>query len=281
MTMRRTPLLLLAILPLSACKLNLPPVDESADEGQVEAETGEPEGEEGVGEPPDEPGTTFVVPGDTIFGDCDPWLQDCVEGEKCVPYSSDGGPWNANRCVQVNGDGQPGDACSWAGISDGSDSCGASSHCWDVMEVDGQLQGVCTPFCQGSADSPQCGPNTACLIANEGSINLCVATCDPLTQDCGSGLGCFWANNNFQCIFTAGDILGGEPCGYINDCAPGHLCATADVLPACNGSACCTPFCDLVDPYCANPATQCAAFFEEGTAPPNYEGVGVCIMPGA
>jgi hypothetical protein len=278
--MRRTPILLLSTMALSACKLE-PVLDEGQADGQAETETGEP-GEEEVGDPPDDPGTTFVVPQDgPVFADCDPWMQDCPAGEKCVPFSNDGGPWNANRCVQIKGDGQPGDTCSWDGISEGSDSCGADSHCWDVMEVDGQLQGVCTPFCQGTADNPLCGPNTSCLIANEGSINLCVTTCDPLAQDCGPGLGCFWATNAFQCIFTAGEIMGGEPCGFINDCAPGHLCTAADVLPGCNGSACCTPFCDLLEPQCGDPATECSAFFEEGMSPPGYESVGVCVMPGA
>lgn len=282
--MRRIPFWLLAMITLSACESKLPLLaDDSEDDGEPETETGEP-GEEDVGDPPDEeePGTTFVIDSDgPVIADCDPWAQDCPEGNKCVPYSSDGSPWNANRCVPIQGDGQPGDTCSWDGITEATDSCDASSHCWDVMDVDGQLQGVCTPFCDGTADNPICGPGTACLIANEGSITLCVATCDPIAQDCGTGFGCFWASGNFQCIFTAGEILAGEPCGYINDCAPGHLCATADVLPECNGSACCTAFCDLEEPHCGNPSTECTAFFEEGTAPPNYESVGVCVMPGS
>jgi hypothetical protein len=287
--MRTIPMWLLAIstLGLGACKEPIPlDVGDGNEEGpDPETETGEP-GDE-LGDPPEEEGeedTESFVPDneDLIVEDtCDPWAQDCPAGEKCVPYSSDGGPWNANKCVLVMGDGQPGDTCTWGGISEATDDCGADSHCWDVMDVDGQLQGVCTSFCDGTADDPLCGPETACLIANDGSINLCVATCDPLIQDCGAGLGCFWANDNFQCIFTAGDILSGEPCGYINDCAPGNLCATADVLPSCNGSACCTPFCDLTSPTCVDPDTECSAFFEEGTAPPNYESVGVCIIPGA
>lgn len=280
--MRTIPFWLLAVttLGVSACKTPLSVGDELAEE--VETESGDTDDE--VGDPPGDdgkPGNFVPDLGNTVEPACDPWAQDCPAGEKCVPYSNNGGPWHANKCVPVNGDGQPGDTCSYDGITLATDSCGADSHCWDVMDIDGQLQGVCTSFCDGSADNPICGPETACLIANEGSINLCVATCDPLSQDCGTGLGCFWANDNFQCIFTAGEIMGGDACGFINDCAPGHLCATADVLPACSGSACCTPFCDLTSPTCADPATECSAFFEEGTAPPNYESVGVCIMPGA
>ena len=37
--------------------------------------------------------------------DCDPYAQDCPEGEKCVPYASTGSDWNANKCVAIMGDG--------------------------------------------------------------------------------------------------------------------------------------------------------------------------------
>ena len=242
------------------------------DEGDQDPESSSGATEDGVEDPSTtEEGdlSTFVQPKDGGVDDCDPWAQDCPEGEKCVAYSSDGGNWNANKCVTINGDGQPGDVCTWDGITVGTDSCGAGSNCWDVMDVDGQLQGTCTAFCSGSVDNPSCAPESACLIANEGSINLCIATCDPIAQDCGSGLGCFWGGDDFQCIFTAGEIMGGEACGFLNDCAPGHLCAGADVLPACAGTACCTPYCDLATPECGDPQTQCTAFFDEGTAPPD------------
>jgi hypothetical protein len=213
--------------------------------------------------------------------ECDPFMQDCPEGEKCVPYGSTGGNWDANKCVAVTGSGTAGDTCTYGGTTSADDDCDATSHCWDVQDVDGQLVGTCTSFCTGTADSPTCDPGTSCLIANDGSINLCIQTCDPLLQDCGPNLACFWANNDFQCIFTTQDIPTGEPCGYINDCAAGNTCLNAEVLPNCNGSACCGSFCDLSDPTCITEGTQCSAFFEEGMAPPGYDQVGVCIIPGA
>lgn len=230
-----------------------------------------------------ETSTTFTFVPDDIDdgGSCDAWVQDCPGGEKCVPYATDGGNWNANKCVPIVGDGQIGDACSWDGTVSATDSCGADSHCWDVQLVDGEPIGVCTPFCAGSPNDPICGPGTSCLIANEGSINLCVRSCDPLLQECGEGLGCFWSSNDFQCIFTAGLIMADQPCGFINDCAPGHLCAAAELLSECAGASCCTPYCDLADPVCPNGATECVGFFEQGTAPPTYEDVGVCVIPGA
>jgi hypothetical protein len=243
-------------------------------------------GGDGDGDGDGDPTTTTMggfVPDEDFGGvsECDPWTQDCPMGEKCVAYGSTGGNWDANKCVAVTGDGAAGDTCTYGGVVEATDDCDANTHCWDVMDVDGQPIGVCTAFCTGTADNPMCEPGTSCLIANDGSINLCITNCDPLLQDCGSGLACFWANGNFNCIFTTQDIPLGEPCGFINDCIAGTGCLTAEVMPNCNGSACCGSFCDLGDPTCPQAGTECSAFFEEGMAPPGYESVGVCIIPGA
>jgi hypothetical protein len=222
----------------------------------------------------------YALPADVgPIEECDPFAQDCPDGEKCVPYASSGGVWDANKCVPVTGDGAPGDPCTWGGIVEATDDCGADSICWDVMDVDGQLIGVCTPLCPGTADMPECDPGSSCLIAYDGSVTLCLADCDPLAQECGDGLGCFWDGYGFHCIFTTDDIPTGEPCSYINDCAPGNLCADAAALPACDGQACCAAYCELSDPVCAVMGTECIAFFEEGLAPLGYENLGVCAIP--
>jgi len=253
--------------------------DDTSDSGDGDGDTGG----DGDGEPTTTGVTQGFVPDEDFGGvsECDPFMQDCPEGEKCVPYGSTGGNWDANKCVAVTGDGAEGDTCTYGGVVEATDDCGDGLHCWDVMDVDGMAVGVCTAFCTGTADNPSCGPGTSCLIANDGSINLCVTNCDPLLQDCGSGLACFWANGNFNCIFTTQDIPLGEPCGFINDCVAGTGCLTAEVMPNCNGSACCGSFCDLSDPTCPQMGTECSSFFEEGMAPPGYENVGVCILPGA
>jgi hypothetical protein len=220
------------------------------------------------------PSTDYVS-----LSECDPFWQDCPEGEKCVPYGSTGGNWDANKCVPIFGDGQAGDPCLYGGTVEATDDCGAQSLCWDV---DDEGVGVCTEFCQGTPDDPICPMGTSCLIANSGSINLCVSTCDPLMQDCGPGLACYWANTAFFCLFTTQDIPLGEPCGYPNDCAGGLVCLTADVLPNCDGSSCCGSFCSVMEgAACPEMGTECSAFFEEGMAPSGYEDVGICILPGA
>jgi hypothetical protein len=211
--------------------------------------------------------------------ECDPWAQDCPEGEKCVAYGSTGGNWDANKCVQVLGDGQQGDPCMYGGTVESTDDCGEDTWCWNV-NMDGV--GTCTPFCTGTPDDPVCDPGYGCSIANNGSINICLLACDPLLQDCEGDNVCYYDfSGNFVCAFAADMIPAGEPCGFINDCAPGNVCLSAEVFPECAGASCCGEFCDLADPTCTIAGTECAPFFEEGTAPPEYEDIGVCIIPGA
>jgi hypothetical protein len=214
--------------------------------------------------------------------ECDSFMQDCPDGEKCVPYGSTGGNWDALKCVPVTGDNAPGEPCTYGGVVEATDDCDATSHCWDVHDINGEAIGVCTPFCTGTADMPECPPGSQCLISGSGVINLCISTCDPFLQDCGEGLACFWANNGFNCIFTTQDIPSGEPCGYINDCAKGNICVTAETLPSCAGAACCSPWCQLGQgdlPCEVIPESTCVPFFEQGMAPPGYENVGVCLLP--
>ena len=226
--------------------------------------------------------TTDFVPDHDLYGEsCDPWSQDCPDGEKCVPYGSSGGAWDANKCVPVLGDRGVGEDCVYDGIIAATDNCDETSHCWDTIDVDGELVGTCLAFCTGTPDDPMCAPGSVCLLSSEGSITLCIPTCDPLAQDCDPGLACYWNHQGFNCIFTTEDIELGQPCGYINDCAAGLTCLSAEVMPDCEGASCCSSFCalDLGDAECAGlPGTVCSSFFPDEPVP-GYENVGVCILP--
>lgn len=149
-----------------------------------------------------------------------------------------------------------------------------------VITLDGEWIGTCREFCGGTPDTPECPMGTHCVVDSNGHINMCIPDCDPLLQDCGSGNGCYWTGAKFECVITNPDLPTGEPCGFINDCAPGHLCASAETLPSCDAASCCTPFCDLEVGDCeALPGTSCVPFFAEGQAPWGYELVGVCTLP--
>src|SRR5690606_441875 len=78
-------------------------IDETSESGMVDTETDTDDGSE------DTSVTTgsFYAGPDIDFGsnsECDPFEQDCPEGEKCVAYASTGGNWDANKCVPINGD---------------------------------------------------------------------------------------------------------------------------------------------------------------------------------
>lgn len=216
---------------------------------------------------------------DAPQGPCDPFMQDCAEGEKCVPYASSGGGWDGHKCVPVLGDGGVGEACTYTNPLDALDDCDANGYCWGIGEDD---MGTCHAFCMGTPDDPVCPPGSTCLISGSGSLGLCFIDCHPLLQDCpNESTACYWSSGSFQCSLTSEDLPPGAPCGFINDCAAGQLCTTSEVLPMCNGAACCSPFCALGqgDEACAVvPGTSCLPFFEEGAAPPGLDDLGLCYL---
>jgi hypothetical protein len=178
------------------------------------------------------------------------------------------------------GDQAPGESCWWGGLVEATDDCDETSLFWDVMEVDGELLGTCRAFCMGTPDTPECPEGFACPISADPTAPVCLPMCDPLVQDCAPGLGCYWTISWFMCTSTTQNIPAGQPCGFINDCAAGLSCIDASVLPACEGAACCTPFCELMlgDAECeAVVGTTCVPFFEQGAASPGYDDVGVCL----
>jgi len=230
------------------------------------------------GNPGDE--GTFIPMGDVEPPQCDPFAQDCAAGEKCVPYvSGDGTTWDANRCVAVTGDGIAGAACTTQGLADPSDSCDADHLCWELVHVDGALNGTCRPFCTGDAETPVCADDALCQIDNAGSVNVCVGRCDPLEQSCGDSLGChITGGEDFFCQPTSGGYVEGEACVYANDCYPGLFCAAGATVPDCTDGGCCTPYCDLTEsPTSCASGTECIAFFDP--SPAHYIDVGVCLTP--
>lgn len=221
-----------------------------------------------------------IIPKDDVMPeDCDPYQQDCPEGEKCVPYGPENGSGWENKCVPIMGQGEPGDPCWYV---DATDDCGEGSVCWAVEDVNGELVGTCHALCGGSPDNPECPDGSICAMGADSSLAVCTIPCDPLLQDCPNALGCYWTSFEFQCVTPTLDLPTGAPCGFINDCAIGHNCTAAEALPSCDGSACCAPFCELGlgDEQCeALPGTSCLPLASEGQAPAGNEHVGLCISP--
>jgi hypothetical protein len=171
--------------------------------------------------------------------------------------------------VPIIGNDELGAACTSAGPIEATDSCDELGICWNAQEVDGQLVGVCTQFCEGAPDAAECPEGFACVIANQGSINLCIDVCDPLGQDCPDGLGCYFLDGSFVCA-PGSDSPIGEPCRFTASCTNGSYCVVGELLPDCAAASCCAGLCSLTEPSCEQPGTECVAFFD-GEPPAGFE----------
>jgi len=230
-------------------------------------------------------GAFIAEPDGGVEGQCDPMAQDCPDGEKCTAYGSvEGSPWDANKCVPATGDGQVGDPCDIEGGKyTGIDNCAVGFICL-LTDNDG-FGGVCVEFCNTNQECPESDGN--CAIYNDGSLPICLITCDPLLQDCPEGQGCYnSAGDDFVCYKYSGEGGEGAPgdeCNYVNQCQPGTICLAPDSVEGCGAEAgCCSPYCDLDEPNPSegcNPTEECTPYFEEGAAPPGLENLGVCAIP--
>jgi len=217
---------------------------------------------------------------------CDIYEQDCLPGEKCVPYSPSADPaeLSGHICVPVLGDTPVGEPCSFDGWATPTDDCDADGLC--LAGPDGA--GICQAFCAGEpgGDGPWCDPGSSCYGFGS-AIGVCTLSCDPLLQDCQDG-ACYLTGSldyqagyyDFQClpVFDPGAPAG--PCELANDCAPGSVCLEGAVIPGCASARCCTPLCDLAEPNCAAlPNSECQPSVEEGQG----WGLepGVCVIPGS
>lgn len=231
-------------------------------------------------------GTTTMMMG----GMCDPKIQDCGPGEKCVAYDSPEGMdmyWDANQCVpEPMNPAAEGDTCNInMGESpfSGLDNCGAGTICLNFDFMTGQ-GGTCTAYC-GAGNT--CDQDEVCVeSANMGVLPICLPACDPLTQDCSDGQGCYGdpSLDGFIC-FTPdpGDETGMDdsPCEFTNACLPGFSCQAADTVADCQGGmGCCTPFCKVSEGDGPCDATEACVPFYPMDPPPGLEDVGVCVIPG-
>lgn len=209
--------------------------------------------------------------------ECDVIEQDCPEDEKCMPWANDGSSiWNASRCAPV--DANPasiGEPCevegsAWSGI----DSCDVSQMCFYVGKDN---TGTCVGFCGGSAQDPICPDGQSCSVTNDGTLPLCLPSCDPLQPTCPEGEGCFPAlDDTFVCLPAPTESIASTfTCHLSGGCEPGTICLPTQFLPECeDDGGCCTTYCDLDDPVCP-PDLECLPFFEEGSSV-DFDHLGVC-----
>ncbi|MBX7077935.1 MAG: hypothetical protein K1X88_02035 [Nannocystaceae bacterium] len=230
------------------------------------------------------------VPGFDQGGDvdCSLWQQDCPRGQKCMPWANDGGnSWNSTRCTPIAPDPHDvGEPCTveGSGVS-GIDDCRLGAMCFDV-DPD-TLMGTCVALCTGSPNDPQCaGTCEFCTISDEGSLTVCLPTCDPLAPSCDDDEVCVAIDDGFQCAPIPNLTAGlGEPCEFPNQCTAGLQCIAADVVGGCgDGISCCSPVCDTAAGFDCDavlPGTVCVPWYaqppSDGCVTPT---LGVCALPG-
>jgi hypothetical protein len=171
--------------------------------------------------------------------DCDPITdQGCQAGQNCSMVSQ-----TALGCVPAG-----------TALIDQPCGQGAGADCADgvCLSADG-VNYTCAQFC--SAQNNTCPAGRPCNIGMQGSdYTFCGAlpvACDLLAQDCPNNQGCYMIDQagTTDCAPSQGKTAG-QPCSYLNDCAPGHICG--------NNPGTCYQICNLGGgaPACATGQCQ-------------------------
>lgn len=229
-----------------------------------------------TGGPPDEPTT-----GEQAL-DCDPWLQDCAEGDKCTHYNTMGLDTHvdATECVPVPPMPVPtGGICkATGGFGAGDDDCGRGEFCYFLG---GDEIGVCVPLCGGSLAHPLCPEGSHCSQGFGAALYMCLPECDAFAQDCLEGANCTPNAYGFVCALDTsgeeGQIYDG--CDAANGCDPGLMCAPPGSAPDCAGGSdgCCLPLCAIDGTPCPD-SLECLALYDP-EAQPELALAGVCATP--
>lgn len=222
---------------------------------------------------------------------CEPWKQDCLEGQKCNWYSVDsGGAWDDSKCFPLmDAPAAVGEPCFVIdNFLSGIDNCERGAMCWNTDPETGNT-GTCVALC-GCPDTHDCPTKSSCWVFSS-NLSLCFESCNPLTQDCLTpGDLCtlsFGYGNGFQCAPDASGDQGQahDPCEYLNECDPGSLCVSTDSAAECDPQApgCCEPFCDTSLPNtCPGQGQECLPVYVDGDFlfNPEFPNAGLCTLPG-
>jgi len=218
---------------------------------------------------------------------CDVWMQDCEDGQKCMPVDMNVDGYNdANQCVPVDANPKEvGESCSQA---DGGliDNCRKGAQCMTELSMGEAIEGICVALCGGTPSAPTCDDGKSCAIWQGGIEPWCVEKCDILAQDC--------TTPGWMCSYAAMDSAGcvvdmSGPTGAKNDpcacdpgcCDPGLFCFPAGQLAMCDSASCCTEYCDVKAPDCsgAGGGEECVPSGNIIGPVPGLEDVGICIIP--
>lgn len=228
---------------------------------------------------------------------CDPWCQDCKDGQKCIPAIRTVDPPDAT-CVPVPPvPKQQGELCSSEGTV--ADECAKGLAC---LGTDLQLKGsVCAQLCTGTPKDPKCANDAErCFLSSNDALAVCLPVCDPLAQDCPYPGDRCWLHDpdcadaaclpmglrgTTNCILDpAPDTVYNSTCFKQHTCSAGQACLASDHMAACvDPVGCCSPLCDLNDQQFVCPDSdkgmKCLRVFSAEATPAKLAHLGVCRLP--
>lgn len=181
------------------------------------------------------------LPAAPIMPVCDPFAQDCPDGQRCHMVFDNG--WG-ERCIPMPAEPTGLDeVCAQAiGGVRGNDSCAPRTLCafWGLPRSTPQER-RCRALCQRN---DECGPDEACLLlGGDTRTGGCVPKCDPVANDCQEGTRCIVLRATAEgesatlCALP-GDGAIGDACRVDGDCAEGTCQAGSAV-----GESRCRAFC--------------------------------------
>ncbi|MDC0667799.1 hypothetical protein [Nannocystis radixulma] len=230
------------------------------------------------GTPPPQP-VPDVGPGPAF--ECDPWQQDCPEGQKCNLYSLDGDKeLDGAKCVPlVDPAQQQGELCfAEDGYGSGLDDCDAGLVCWDVAPSGA---GHCVKMCDSGAGTATCPEGQLCTQGFGDFNSMCLSPCNPLEQYCIEGELCASGSAGYVCAPDASGVEGQiyDTCKAANACDRGLMCAPPEAAPGCTAGpteGCCLPFCE-VGGVCPD-GLECIGLHDPEQQP-GLDAIGMCATP--
>jgi hypothetical protein len=202
--------------------------------------------------------------GGTCYASCNPNLNNCTGGYRCVALQGGGGacfPPGGKQLGEVCSDPTEcasgliciGDQnvahCERACDPSQPGSCGSGYMCADIGGGEG--------FCIEAASEGQSCTDRYCFdgltCVGDGTNYTCHRVCNPdVANSCGETQTCFELSDGSGACFPRGDGQPGDACFDVSDCAQENLCVSTQT-----GGGQCMRLCDPSNPFCPFDGQRC------------------------